>query len=108
MNKHKKIMYSCHLIVVLLVFLFQSVCGNQNAAFDKNYSDRLTETNNQRQSSLEHSNNAATIASGSHRFIASATDSLVDSRAPHETSHVNAPATKIIMNFYFVCLLHKY
>lgn len=109
-------MYSCHLVTLLLVFLFQSVRGNQNAAaatFDKNYSDRLTENNNQ-QSSLEHNNKAyhATLASGSMRFIASATDPSFDSQAPRETStYVNALATKIIMKlnklFFFVCHLHS-
>lgn len=97
-------MYSCHLVALLLVFLFQSVRGNQNAAtaaatFDKNYSDRLTENNNQ-QSSLKHNNKAyhATLASGSMRFIASATDPSFDSQASHETStYVNALATEIIM-----------
>ncbi|XP_055304729.1 uncharacterized protein LOC129569660 isoform X3 [Sitodiplosis mosellana] len=38
--------------IILLVVSFQSVRGNQNAAFDKNYSDRLTENYNQ-QSALE-------------------------------------------------------
>lgn len=33
--------------IILLVVLFQSVRGNQNAAFDKNYSDRLTANYNQ-------------------------------------------------------------
>lgn len=42
--------------IILLVFLFQSVRGNQNAAFDKNYSDRLTANYNQ-QSTLEVNNN---------------------------------------------------
>lgn len=77
-------MQTCHSLTILLVVLFQSVRCNQNAAFDKNYSDRLTENNNQQSS--QRLNNNAYHASDSNRFIASATDS---SQAPHETSHVN-------------------
>lgn len=96
-----EIMHSCYLIALLLVFWFQSVCGNQNAALDKNYSDRLTETNNQ-QSSLQPNNEAnhATVSSASNQFIASATD------PSHETSHVNALETniyyEIFMPFFYL------
>ncbi|XP_031636645.1 uncharacterized protein LOC116349381 isoform X2 [Contarinia nasturtii] len=45
-------MQACQSVIILLVFLFQSVRAHQNAAFDKNYSDRLTGNNNQ-QSTLE-------------------------------------------------------
>lgn len=96
-----EIMHSCYLIALLLVFWFQSVCGNQNAALDKNYSDRLTEPNNQ-QSSLQPNNEAnhATVSSAWNQFIASATD------PSHETSHVNALETniyyEIFMPFFYL------
>lgn len=95
-------MYTCHLIVLLLVFWFQSICGNQNAVFDKNYSDRLTEPNNQH-SSLQQINTAyhATVSSDPNHFTVQATEPSIKSQTPHHVSNVNC----LKRTFIFVCSL---
>lgn len=100
-----KTMQTYYSLLILLVVLFQSVYGNQNAvAFDKNYSDRLTANANQ-QSSLRQ-NNEAYHASDSNRFTsASATD---PSQAPHETSHVNCCSQSNIITIFLCSVLFAF
>lgn len=88
-------MHTCYLIVLLLIFWFQSICGNQNAVLDKNYSDRLTEPDNQ-QSSLQQINSASYHATVSVK----ATEPSIKSQTPHHISNVNC--LKRIFYFLFV------
>lgn len=85
-----KIMHSCHLKVLLLVFWFQSIHCNQNAVLDKNYSDRLMKPSNQ-QLSLQQVNEATHHATVSVQ----ATE-----QTPHHTSNVNRLKRTFVCSFF--------
>lgn len=90
-------MHTYYLVVLLLVFWFQLIYGDQNAVHEKNYSDRLTEPNHQ-QSSLQQINHAyhATVSSDPNFFGIQATEPSIKSQTPHQVSNVNCLKPKFI------------
>lgn len=89
-NSNKKMMNTSSLVILLVAFRFQTVCGNSIAAFDKHYSDKLIRNNNQ-QSTPGQNNEAyhATTLFPSNRFQILTTDPSIDLQTPHEALHVN-------------------
>lgn len=76
-------------MVLLLVFWFQSILGDQNV-LDKNYSDRLTKPNNQ-QSSRQQTNKVyhATVSTDPTHATLRATEPSLKSHTSHKVTHVN-------------------